>query len=1022
MHVRPPSLLEFLAAVRRVVRRRELAVAALFALATLLALAIVAAGLAGWTLRGDLAAAGWLAGALIALLALFGRALRRIFALTGTPHRTALTIAQFRGPLTRRPREASPFLRSDTSLRREILGATELHLAGPGGHLGSQDLAAAYVRQVESSLAEARPTLAAPPANARVPALATALLALLGAVLAGYPEFARGLELWLAAEDGRPPAPPEPVWSSLSLTLRYPPHSGRMPRQLINPSGAVRALAGTETEIELEARRPAGEVHVILVYDQGTLAEPPPPERIDLSKGSDEKWRGSFVLRGAGSWHVVVTPVDDDEPIRSAPAPLEIEADEPPEIELLPLPRSQSEPSELDSVELRFKARDDFGIASAVLVFEGADKQQVRLDAGAPPPRARTWQHRYAWDLSSLAVEERGQLTYWIEVRDNDPGLGLVPLADPPGKVARSAKMSLTIRDQETEHAENLENLAALRDAAVDLLARRMLTEEPGLIRADDEDVPADGDPARKIAGMRELLAASGGLLAAISTAIDALSVDTLAPPRDVAALVGVHKRLMELHRRESKEHEELPPGAEVERPDAAARTLGKLTATNRLQITQLEDEVIRLDDLVDNELLTQIEQLVARLQTSQQKLVDLLERLKAGDESVRGEVDQLQQRIREDLRRLSEARAKLNKELGQEFLNTDAFESMAEQLRQQDVAEQLRQGDVDGALDRARGVLDELRQLRSGVQDRMAAGPGAASMTPEERARMELMREISRIQDEETGLRGESRALHEQWRKQAQTRTLDSDTAQQAAKQAAAMSKALDGVNDARLGRDGRRALEDAREQLQRLAAETQAAEPKALAAAEAARAAAQALERAAAGAGDDSQERRQLGPLRERSEALRKLLEGQLPAPEEGLDEAARARFGELAHRQQALRGRADQVLQGPNARHLPDPGKQAMRGAVSDMEGSSGALDERRGGSAVERQSGALGGLQRALDSLRESSSAPQTAPSPDEVSTETERDRSLRDELMEAMKERAPDGFRGSVERYYEELLR
>ena len=46
----------------------------------------------------------------------------------------------------------------------------------------------------------------------------------------------------------------------------------------------------------------------------------------------------------------------------------------------------------------------------------------------------------------------------------------------------------------------------------------------------------------------------------------------------------------------------------------------------------------------------------------------------------------------------IPEPRARLNKELGQEFLNTDAFEAMAEQMRQQDVGEQLRQGDVDGA------------------------------------------------------------------------------------------------------------------------------------------------------------------------------------------------------------------------------------------------------------------------------------------------------------------------------------
>jgi hypothetical protein len=40
--------------------------------------------------------------------------------------------------------------------------------------------------------------------------------------------------------------------------------------------------------------------------------------------------------------------------------------------------------------------------------------------------------------------------------------------------------MRLTLRDEAREHAENLTSLAALRDAAVDLLARRMLADAPG--------------------------------------------------------------------------------------------------------------------------------------------------------------------------------------------------------------------------------------------------------------------------------------------------------------------------------------------------------------------------------------------------------------------------------------------------------------------------------------------------------------------------------------------------------------
>jgi DNA repair exonuclease SbcCD ATPase subunit len=313
--------------------------------------------------------------------------------------------------------------------------------------------------------------------------------------------------------------------------------------------------------------------------------------------------------------------------------------------------------------------------------------------------------------------------------------------------------MRLLLRDEAREHADNLESLAALRDAAVDLLARRMLADAPGPadhVRTDsdpdlddpavDELPPGDSAAVRTLARARGLLAASEQLLAAIGAAIDALSVDNLTPARDVATLTAIHRRLMDLHRREAELHTEVPQGAELTR--SLAGPLARLAGMNRQQTAQLEDEIIRLDDLVDDQVVAQIEQLVARLQASQQKLIDLLEKLKAGDESVRGEIDQLQQRIREDLRRLAEARSKLDKEVGQEFLNLDAFDAMEAKMRQQDVSEQLRQGDVDGALQQARGALDELRTLRDSVQQRIGDNARAAEgMTPQERARMELMR-----------------------------------------------------------------------------------------------------------------------------------------------------------------------------------------------------------------------------------------------------------------------------------------
>src|SRR5690606_16633609 len=161
------------------------------------------------------------------------------------------------------------------------------------------------------------------------------------------------------------------------------------------------------------------------------------PEVIDLEPGTgddDRRWTGSFTVRGSGTW--VVALLDDPDQRdpealavaarRSAPMRVEIEPDAMPEVELLPLPEWQREASETDRIDLRFATRDDFGVVGAELVYELArpsgELERHRLPAGrAPAGGSRSWRHRYNWDLSTIPLEDRSEVTYWIEVRDNDP-------------------------------------------------------------------------------------------------------------------------------------------------------------------------------------------------------------------------------------------------------------------------------------------------------------------------------------------------------------------------------------------------------------------------------------------------------------------------------------------------------------------------------------------------------------------------------------------------------------------------
>src|SRR5690606_32153764 len=157
------------------------------------------------------------------------------------------------------------------------------------------------------------------------------------------------------------------------------------------------------------------------------------------------------------------------------------------------------------------------------------------------------------------------------------------------GKLAASARQRLLVHDEEAEHATNIADLQAIRDAAVDLLAARLTT-----VAYSDLEVEDRLDA--KLRTARDLHVGGATLLTMIAAAVDALAVDTMMPERDVETLAGIHERLLGLHRDEAKLHERLPPGAELERPDDRGPLLRELGTHNRREIEQLEDEIIRLD------------------------------------------------------------------------------------------------------------------------------------------------------------------------------------------------------------------------------------------------------------------------------------------------------------------------------------------------------------------------------------------------------------------------------------------
>ena len=1038
----PDAITAFLGRVRAVSRRRRALRWSLDFLLGFAALSAVAVAVTALTSRGDV----W---GPVGLAALLGAAVGTTYWSVRRRSRedarllSAREVAGHRGPLA-----VPPLTPNDDAFRAEILGATELLVSAGGDDArGSSQLSALYVERIGRRLMEAEPRRAVPGVAWRPRMMSAVVLSATWLALLTTPDTAAAFSALLAFEDARPPLPPEPIWSRLELVLEYPTHTGRPSRRVPNPSGALRVPAGTQVKVEFWTQRSEAAAR-LAVQTQGVDAvNTPDPQLVEMrsdatADAGQRHWEGEFEVVGATTWHALVfEEAGDDEPTaRSLELAFELERDAEPEVELEPLPDGAKEASELQTVSLRFTARDDFGLRSAELAYSLSDGTVHRLPAGEPAGDLRRWNHRYDWDLSAIPTDERGLLTYWIEVRDNDPGLGLEPLVDGPGKVGRSARMQLQVRDREREHAQNIESLRAIRDGAVDMLAARLTAQDtydpPSRVLArahsaaqgaDPDDFESSDAALDTQAIVQYQLAAvmhglSAELLSQLAGAVDAMSIDPLARERDVRTLAAIHERLLELHRDEGETLDRIPAGGEFDAGRAALeRSLARLNKHNFKEQAQLEDEIIRLDDLVDGELMRELETLSARLEASQQKLVELLEALKAGDESVRPQIEQLQERIREDMRRFQEARQKLSKEVGDEFFNRDAFANLEKMMERQDTMQALRDGDIDRALQQAKESLAQMQGVNDAVQERLAEGGEESRLDPEEEARMKLLRELSRLQDAQTGLTERARELDDAWRNAVSATELDRK-AGDAKKRADQLLEELGEVNDARLSREGRERFEDAREALQKLSeAASEAQEsPKALPQWDAARDARRALEDAKRGVPKDSRAAKQLDKLANEAERLESSLGAPLPSPEQTLDESMRGRAAESTETQRGLEQQAREIDGGEMSAPLPESGRAALREALDAMKQGARAFERANGDAARDESGRARAALQRAIDSLRQSSPPPPSGASGDS-STEAERDRSLRDAVVEAMREGDAVEADDAVSRYYEELL-
>ncbi|PAU93147.1 hypothetical protein CK503_13390 [Aliifodinibius salipaludis] len=234
-----------------------------------------------------------------------------------------------------------------------------------------------------------------------------------------------------------------PRFEQLTLHIIPPAYTQLDSTSYSYPFSKIQAYEGSTIEIEGLANKKLSELLYISSNLNDTLSASRDSTRENLftiktKVGAVDtisfRMRDSAGLTNENNFRFIVDPRKDQSPYVDLIAPSEN------------LRMKSAKP-----LSLEYEASDDFGLTEAKLHYELQRAFTPEPEKGTlelPPPTINEEQS-YQWDLPNLNPKARDQITYWIEVYDNDRYNGR--------KKGRSQKMTVTFPST-TEYMEELDS------------------------------------------------------------------------------------------------------------------------------------------------------------------------------------------------------------------------------------------------------------------------------------------------------------------------------------------------------------------------------------------------------------------------------------------------------------------------------------------------------------------------------------------------------------------------------------
>ncbi len=853
---------------------------------------------------------------------------------------------------------------------------------------------------------------------------AWALLALTAPELVadGWRALSGGPALAAARDDGRVV---DVAVGDLGFRLNYPPYLNLQPRTLERATGDLSAVAGTEVQFTGVTLFPAREVVLVLESD--------PEARWPLELSSDGVVRGAMRVGAPDRYQFVLSDARGRIVRERTWRTIDARPDATPEVRLM-LPESDLEVHAGDEIPMVYEASDDYGLDRVDLAFavEGGEPQRRAIKH---PKGERSSRGSENLSVATLGLEPGQSADVWFEAVDQNSVTG-------PG-VGASVKRRVTLYSPEAEHEALLTALDQLIQQMIDVLAERL--ESP--VEAKN---PLQLGTYLSVQGA--IADASDAMMRRFERVIAAASTDPLAGDPLREGLRKGYDRLDEVH---GQERAQLTKAAARDfggpRPEV---TVSLLAGVNDEVAVELETTILALKALLDRGRQDKILDKGRELLEAQNDLMKLLEELrdKGGDELAAAANEKLDQ-LERSLKKMEQEMAKLadrvpydNQNASQRSGDVEGdMQSIQSQLDQ--VRQLIKEGRIEEALKMMEAMNRASQEMMASLQDGFGGGQRMSAQA--QQAMNQLQNQLGQVRDGQQGVHDETSELEQRAREQ-QTEQLK-EAMQGLREQARQVEERIGGADGEPLHPADRKALEQLKQAAGELGERLEAGDPRG------ALEAAKRLSQGAPALGEEIGHGEQREMDVDRAEAMRDAAQrlgqggrtageiaGQLekmqPQPGQGASPREAQEMQRLGKRQGQLEqqlGEAGKMLEQLDEGQLPgvrERLQQMLDQAGKAMKDAKGDLDGKRLPGARENQQKALEQLGEAMDDIDEhmkpsddrgaggvgTSGPRQKVEIPDADAYKVPAE--FREELLRAMKERAPEKFKQDIERYYEELVK